>query len=127
MDNSKENEIKNIKKTVQYYIDAVTKIDPELVKKAWHDKGRRMFVDDNEQITFLHSPTKDDVDKIKEALQKTQQSCIIENIELHGTVAIVRIRWTVKSPRWEGTEINFLSLLKSESKWIIVSKIAHSE
>ena len=120
-------EIKEIKKTVQYYIDAVTKINPELVKKVWHDEGRRIFVNSNEQIVFLHSPTKDDVDKIKEALKQTQQSCIIENVDIYGNAAVARIKWTVKSPRWEGKETNFLSLLKSEGKWIIVSKIAYSE
>ena len=127
MQKSNENEIKNIRKTVQYYIDAVTKINPELVKKAWHDEGRRIFVDSKEQIVFLHSPTKDDAEKIKEVLKQTQQSCIIENLDIYGNAAVARIKWTVKSPRWEGEETNFLSLLKSEGKWIIVSKISHSE
>ncbi len=122
-----KNEMDEIKKTVQYYIDAVTSINLDLVKKAWHDEGRRMFIDSDGKIAFLHSPTKDDVEKIKEALKQTQQSGVIEKVDISGSAAVVRIKWTVKSPRWSGNEINFLSLLKSEGKWIIVSKIAHSE
>ena len=127
MKNSKNIEDEKIMETVQYYIDAVTKINPELAKKAWHDDGRRMFVDNDNQIAFLHSPTQDDVDKIKTALSQTQQSCKIESIDHYGSAAIVRIKWFVKSPKWEGTETNFLSLLKSKGRWIIVSKIAHSD
>lgn len=82
MNNSNELEIEKIKETVQYYVDAVTKINPDLVKKAWHDDGRRIFVDNNEQVIFLHNPTKDNIEKIKEALKQTQQSCIIENIDI---------------------------------------------
>ena len=127
MDKIKKNEIEKIKETVQYYIDAVTKINLDLVKKAWHDEGRRMFVDNDNQIVFLHSPTKDDVNKIKASIQQTLQSCKIEKIDHYGSAAIARIKWFVKSPKWERTETNFLSLLKSEGKWIIVSKIAHSD
>ena len=127
MDNSNKSEVEGIMETVQHYIDAVTNIKLELVKKAWHEEGRRIFVNSENQITFLHSPTKDDADNIKEALKQTKQSCEIESVDISGTAAIVKTKWFVESPRWTGTEINYLSLLKSEGKWIIVSKIAHSE
>lgn len=127
MNVTEKKEIKEIKKTVQYYIDAVTKINLELVKKAWHDEGIRIFVDNEDQIVFLHSPTRDDVDKIKEALKQTKQSGDIENIDVCGSAAVVRVKWFVENPNWTRTEFNYLSLLKSKDKWIIVSKIAHGE
>ena len=127
MNSTDKEDIEEIKKTVQYYIDAVAKIDPELVKKAWHNDGTRIFVNNDDQIVYLHSPTKDDVDKIKESLKQTKQSGKIENIDIYGTAAVVKVKWFVETPNWTRTEINFLSLLKAKEKWIIVSKIAHGE
>jgi hypothetical protein len=107
-----------VRKAVGYYIQGHATGDPEYFRKAFSDKATLSWIKEGKlsQRTVADyiagAPGKSAPDEAK-------RTRTIEEVSITGNVAVVRI--ALDSP--ETHIIDYLSLLKIEGEWKIVSKI----
>ena len=122
-----KNEILQIQETLESYIEGVIHGKYSKIVIAWHMNGNRMFVDsESNTILFENSPAHHEYENYKPR-PGVQQSAFIEAIDITGTAASVRLKWTLETP--SGTIIctDYLLLLKAQEVWKIVTKVSHKE
>jgi len=112
-------DLEGVKKALGYYMDGASNGDKEMFTKAFLPEGQMLFV--TEEGTRI-IPLADFVARMKDG-QKSDRKNRIVSIEIEGNVAQARLR--VEAP--DLIFHDFMSLLKTEDGWKIVSKIFHRE
>lgn len=118
--NIRNNELSNIQKTVQLYIDGVREGNSEMLRKAFHPKAM-MYGSSGDNITIV------DIEGLyafvdgNEAPSKKGEphQCFITAINYAGNVAFVEMT-EESSHGFDFT--NLFQLLKINDNWLIVSK-----
>lgn len=119
-----DSEKKAIKQTIENYFVGYDKGDVELLKKAFHPDCVIKYLDikSKKYSTF----TMDQLNKFMKNLPSGWSSePKLFNIDYHGTAAQAKVSVYIK--KFKLTWTDFISLLKIDGKWTIVSKISHGD
>ena len=112
-------DLEAVKTTLGYYMDGASNGDKAMFTKAFLPEGQMLFVTD-EGTKII--PLKDFVARMKDG-QKSDRKNRIVSIQIEGNAAQARLR--VETP--DLIFHDFMSLLKTENGWKIVSKIFYRE
>ena len=112
-------DLEAVKTTLGYYMDGASNGDKAMFTKAFLPEGQMLFVTD-EGTKII--PLKDFVARMKDG-QKSDRKNRIVSIQIEGNAAQARLR--VETP--DLIFHDFMSLLKTENGWRIVSKIFYRE
>lgn len=112
-------DLEGVRKALGYYMDGASNGDKEMFTKAFLPEGQMLFVTE-EGARII--PLADFVARMKDG-QKSDRKNRIVSIEIEGNAAQARLR--VETP--DLIFHDFMSLLKTEDGWKIVSKIFHRE
>ena len=118
--NIRNNELSNIQKTVQFYIDGVREGNTKMLRKAFHPKAM-MYGSSGDNVTIV------DIEGLyafvdgNEAPSKKGEpyQCFFTAIDYAGNVAFVEMT-EESSHGFDFT--NLFQLLKINDNWVIVSK-----
>ncbi len=112
-------DLEAVKQTLGYYMDGASNGDKAMFTKAFLPEGQMLFVTD-EGTRII--PLKDFVARMKDG-QKNDRKNRIVSIHIEGNAAQARLM--VETP--EVIFHDFMSLLKTDKGWKIVSKIFYRE
>lgn len=114
------NELNAIRQTIQVYIDGLQNGDVDLLRTAFHPKAMMYSMTGNEEMAveieglYAFAAGHDSPSKTGEP-----HNCVITHIHYTGNVANVEM---MQEACFGSDYMNYFQLLKTGSKWTIVSK-----
>ncbi|MHA2208435.1 MAG: nuclear transport factor 2 family protein [Candidatus Thorarchaeota archaeon] len=119
-------EIKEIRKTVDAYFNAVENRDFKEILESWHPEARMSFMRDGEAQSVPRSFWKDYCKRPKDP--EEQIECRLVSLDMTGDVASVKTKITRKTPEKTIEFTDYLTLLRqSDGTWLIISKSYHTD
>ena len=118
-------EITAIKHVVRGYINAVQKMNFELIRSVWDQEGHRWIIDPETTNPYkMLSPSHEEVIKTIKKTSGPSFTADILTVDYSGLSAMAKIAWHAVNDTKIG-EMNYLLLLKATDGWKIVSKMAY--
>jgi len=115
------NDLQDIKETIQLYIDGIHNGDTSLLKKAFHPQAMMYGTSPNNitiiPIEGLYSFVETCTPPVKSG---DPHRCSVISIKQSGNMAAVEM---TEEETFGHNYVNYFQLLKIEEQWIIVSKI----
>ena len=115
---------KEITQTIQNYFDGYNKGDVELLKKAFHPDCVIKYnsIKSKKYKTLTMWQLNDFMNHLPEGWSSSPK---LYSIDIHESIAQAKV--SVNIPIYNLTWTDFISLLKVDGKWMIVSKISHGK
>jgi hypothetical protein len=113
-------EEETIRKVVQHYFDGITNDDVESMKKAFHAKAKIFVIRDEglEEIK-LERVYENMRDNMRRQVGKDDAPKRVVSIDQSGDAASVKVQMDYAN----GTQTEYLSLIKFNDGWKVVSKV----
>lgn len=120
-------EIKKVKKTINYYVLGAINRDYDFLCRGWHPECLMMGIDtEGEQIKCTREWWKDALSSPIDDPKYSRESEITK-IEVVGNIANAKVKTVLITSQGITIYTDFLNLLKIRGKWMIVNKIFHAE
>ena len=121
-----DNELNNIKATVNSYFDAVTNRTFDSILEWWHPESRMSFLSKGEIESVPRSFWENYCNQTTPEGMKTD--CELVSVDISGNAAVARTRITQTNPSSTTVYTDYLTLLKQkDGKWLIISKSFHAD
>ncbi|MBQ4822611.1 nuclear transport factor 2 family protein [Aquimarina sp. MMG016] len=117
--NGQNSEYEAVKKTVNYYLEGGTNNDFETLKKAFHKTATMRYIREGYQDVNALEFFK----KVMKPGPKQNRKTKVVNVDISGHAATARLE--IEYPTF--TFIDYMSLLKIDGEWKIVSKIFYKK
>lgn len=110
-----------VRRTVQYYIDGWTNVEPEKMKKAFHPKAKFLIESGGNDLREASLPKV--VSRFPDKAERAKIIMNVVSLDITGEVASVKvdINYPEVTPKIKATE--YLLLIKFSDGWKIVSKV----
>ena len=122
MEETERKEQARIEETILNYVKGVQEFSFEKAEGSWHPQGLKIFYDSEKEslktITMLQSRPSSKPPK------NLVQTAEILHIDVFDTAASVKLKWLQKRGEESRIFVDFISLIKIETEWKIVSKIS---
>lgn len=117
--NTQSEEVSAIERTVQLYFDSYLNADADGLAKAFHPESRLYSVDDGKLEKTELSAWLENLRARKEKGDIRKAEVKIGGVDVSGNAAVVKT--TLKFSEFQF--IDYLSLLKTKTGWIVINKI----
>jgi hypothetical protein len=127
---SESKEIDAIRRRIQEYIDGVVERNFPKAENTWYPEEVKIYADSDgklNRITMIQSIPKDEETASKSKSSLLEQSGTIRNIEQKENATIAKVKWLENRDNKKRKFTDYISLLKINKEWKIVSKIFHVE
>jgi hypothetical protein len=129
MDSGTDNEIENVKQTVQDYVDGVVNFQFQKCEDAWAPDGLEISYDADRKklhtVTILETRSNLSQEDIEAANSKISQGGTIQKVDRTGDAAAVKLVWHYEREGVAQEITDYILLLRIDDEWKIVAKVSH--